>query len=333
MLTRFSGAGGRPAGTGERLISMPLFETILLPLDGSELSESAIPYAAALSELAGASIVVLHVFEEMRPVFDARRGEVVWISPEQPTVELEAPELLEGPIGRLRSDRLTVRAVFRLGDPDAEILAEVERWPAPLIVMASHGRGGLERLLLGSVADRIVREAPAPVLVVPAAPASAHPARVQFRTILVPLDGSPLAEHALPVAMELARLARAGLTLVRVVDTHKGLAGGDELEQFEREAEVYLRQRAETLADPPGRTILWHVLSGEPSEQLRRFITARQPDLVVMVTRGRGRLGRWLLGSVAEDLLTSGAAPLLLLRARDDASQRPAREVEHLPER
>jgi nucleotide-binding universal stress UspA family protein len=326
-LTRFSGAGGRPAGTGERLISMPLFETIVLPLDGSEPSESAIPYAAALAELTSAPIVVIHVLEEMHPVFDARRGEVVWISPDQSRVELEAPELLAEPIGRLRNDGLTVRAVFRLGDPDAEILAEVERWPAPLIVMASHGRGRLERLLLGSVADRVVREAPAPVLVVPAASPSEQPVRVRFRTLLVPLDGSPLAEHALPAGMELARLARAGLTLVRVVDTHKGLAGGDEPEQFEREAEAYLRQKAETLAGPPERTILWQVLSGEPGEQLRRFITARQPDLVVMVTRGRGGLGRWLLGSVAEDLLTSRAAPLLLLRARDDTSQQPTSEV------
>lgn len=313
MLTRFNEAG-------EGLISMPLFETIILPLDGSEPSASAIPYAAALGELTGASIVVLHVLEEMRPVFDAHRGEVVWISPDQSRAELEAPELLEEPIGRLRNDGLTVRAVFRLGDPDAEIRAEVERWPAPLIVMASHGRGGLERLLLGSVADRIVREVPAPVLVVPGVPTAEQPARVQFRTILVPLDGSPLAERALPAAIELARLARAGLTLVRVVDTHKGLAGGDELEQFEHEAEAYLRQKAETLAGPAGRTILWHVLSGKPSEQLRRFITARQADLVVMVTRGRGGLGRWLLGSVAEDLLTSRAAPLLLLRAGDDTS-------------
>jgi len=327
VLTRFSGAGGRPAGTGERLISMPLFETIVLPLDGSEPSESAIPYAAALAELTSAPIVVIHVLEEMHPVFDARRGEVVWISPDQSRVELEAPELLAEPIGRLRNDGLTVRAVFRLGDPDAEILAEVERWPAPLIVMASHGRGGLKRLLLGSVADRVVREAPAPVLVVPAASPSEQPVRVRFRTLLVPLDGSPLAEHALPAGMELARLARAGLTLVRVVDTHKGLAGGDEPEQFEREAEAYLRQKAETLAGPPERTILWQVLSGEPGEQLRRFITARQPDLVVMVTRGRGGLGRWLLGSVAEDLLTSRAAPLLLLRARDDTSQQPTSEV------
>lgn len=302
---------------------MPLFETIILPLDGSEPSESALSYAAALSELTNSPLVVLHVLEEMRPVFDAYRSEVVWISPEQPRVELEAPELLEEPIGRLRAAGLTVRPVFRLGDPAAEILAEVELWPAPLVVMASHGRGGLERLLLGSVADRIVREAPVPVLVVPTVPPSEQPARVQLRTLLVPLNGSPLAEHALPAAMDLARLARARLTLVRVVNTRKGLAGGDELEQFEREAEVYLRQKAETLAAPSGRTILWHVLSGEPGEQLRRFITARQPDLVIMVTRGRGRLARWILGSVAEDLLTSRATPLLLLRARDDTSQRP----------
>lgn len=303
---------------------MPLFETILLPLDGSEPSAAAIPYAAAVGELVGASIVVLHVLEEMRPVFDARRGEVVWISPAQPRVELEAPELLEEPISRLRSGGLTVRAVFRLGDPAAEILAEAERWPAPLIVIASHGRGGLERLLLGSVADRVVRDAPAPVLVVPAAPAADQPARVRLRTILVPLDGSPLAERALPAAMDLAGLAHAEVALVHVADTPAGRGDHDD---SEREAMIYLQQKAEALAGQSGRTIRRHVLHGEPGEQLRRFIAARQPDLVVMVTRGRGRLGRWLLGSVTEDLLTSLGAPLLLRRAQDDTNTQVASEA------
>ena len=303
---------------------MPLFETIILPLDGSEPSEAAIPYAAAIGELVGASIIVLHVLEEMRPVFDARRGEVVWISPAQPRVELEAPELLGEPISRLRSGGLTVRAVFRLGDPAAEILDEVERWPAPLIVIASHSRGGLERLLLGSVADRVLRDAPAPVLVVPAAPAAEHPARVLLRTILVPLDGSPLAERALPAAMELAGLAHAEVTLVHVVDLPAGRGNRDD---SEREAAVYLQQKAEALAGQSGRTILQHVLHGEPGEQLRRFIAARQPDLVVMVAHGRGRLGRWLLGSVTNELLTSHVGPLLLLRAQDDTNQEVASEA------
>ncbi len=298
---------------------MPLFETIVLPLDGSEPSESALPYAAALAELTSAPIVVLHVLEEMRPVFDAHRGEVVWISPEQPRVELEAPELLEEPISRLRAAGLSVRPVFRLGDPAAEILAEVKRWPAPVVVLASHGRGGIERLVLGSVADRVAREAPGPVLVVPAVPTPEQLRRVEFRTILVPLDGSPLSEQALPVALELAPLARASLVLVRSAESSPASDSG----RSQREAEDYLRQVGEALARSATTPILRQVLSGDPAEQLSRFIASERPDLVVMATHGRSGLARWILGSVTERLLTGRVAPLLLLRARDDTSQRP----------
>ncbi len=302
---------------------MPLFETIVLPLDGSEPSESALPFAAALGELTGSPVVVLHVLEEMRPIFDARRGEVVWISPQEPRVELEEPELFEEPIGRLRAAGLKVRPVFRLGDPVAEILDEAERWPAPLVVVASHGRGGIERLVLGSVADRVAREAPGPVLVVPAVPKPEQPRRVEFRTILVPLDGSPLAEQALPVALELARLARASLVLVRSAESSPARDSG----RPQREAEDYLRQVGEVLARTATAPILRHVLSGDPAEQLSRFIASQRPDLVVMATHGRSGLARWILGSVTERLLTGRVAPLLLLRARDSQSHWLAREA------
>src|SRR5919199_1651394 len=127
---------------------MAIFETIIVPLDGLALAEAALPMAAAVTRVTGAEILLLRVFETMRPVYDAKCGEVIWVEPEHPRLELLEPEILEPAVSRLEQEGLPVQAVIRLGDPRTEIIAETERHPAPLIVMASHGRGVLSRILL-----------------------------------------------------------------------------------------------------------------------------------------------------------------------------------------
>lgn len=307
---------------------MPLFETVVLPLDGSPLDATALPYAVEVARLTGASVTVVHVLDEMRPVYDAQRGEVVWVSPESPRVELDAPELFAEAVGALRAAGTTVRVVFRLGEPAREIVAEVEQWPRPVVVLATHARSGLERLALGSVADEVVRHAAAPVLVVPVPSEPALSRTTRLRTVVVPLDGTPVAEQALPIATELARLAGATVVLVRVVEAAP--MGGDEpepppsplyrslVEEFERRAQdaaSALARTADDLAAREGIVVEWLVLRGEPDEALRDLLTHQAPDLVVMTTHGRHGIARWLFGSIAERLLTTRRVPLLLLRA------------------
>ena len=145
---------------------MAIFETIIVPLDGSALAEAALPMAAAVSRVTGAKILLLRVFETMRPVHDAKCGEVIWVEPKHPRLEILAPEILEPAVSRLEQDGLPVQAVIRLGEPRAKIIDEAERHLAPVIAMASHGQGGLSRILLGSVATRVLQGAPCPVLIV-----------------------------------------------------------------------------------------------------------------------------------------------------------------------
>ncbi len=308
---------------------MAIFQTIMVPLDGSQLAETAIPMAVTLSRVTGAEIVLLRVLEEMRPIYDTECREVIWVDPANPRLELLAPEILEPTVTRLTQEGLSVQAVIRLGDPRTEIIDEAERHPAPVIVMASHGRGGLSRVLLGSVATRVLQAAPCPVLIVRARAAGQQPETVTLKTITVPLDGSKLAEQALDIAAPLARAAGATLHLVRVAETYYEIVSPPPevftqpiakptLEMFERlenEAEEYLAATAERL-EQQSIPVTWEVLSGDPGKELLDYAERERPDLMVITTHGRGGLSRWFYGSIADKLVTASEVPVLLVRAR-----------------
>ncbi|HET7037901.1 MAG TPA: universal stress protein, partial [Thermomicrobiaceae bacterium] len=207
-----------PSGASDHDEIAP-FETILLPLDGSALSEAAVPYAVALARLTRARLVLLRVLEETAPVFDTAGRDMIPLDENNPRIELQSPAMLAPVIARLSGEGLQPSAVVRLGDPSEEILAEAAQQPHPAIVMTSHGRGGLGRVVTGSVATRVLRHASCPVLIVRPQGQTMPPEPVQLRRLVVPLDGSPLSERALPLAGAIARASGAALQLVRVAET------------------------------------------------------------------------------------------------------------------
>lgn len=290
-----------------------MFATVLVPLDGSELAEAAVPYAKGIAEKTGA---VLHLV----------RVVPIEASPDEATEAREYLSRLSGQVGE------RVQLSVRYGHPAAEIIDLVQELAEPLIVMTTHGRGGLGRWLYGSVADRVVRGAGVPVLLI----RSGIPAREPgvLRSIVVPLDGSVLAEAALPAALELARRFSADLHLVRVVETPEvyALLGAhgtasvsadliaDVTRQMVESASAYLSEVAERLRGE-GIRVESHVLEGLAIEQLLAFEREQQPDLVVMATHGRGGLSRVIFGSVAERILREGNAPVMLIRPPEPEEQ------------
>ena len=312
-------------GSAERIA------TILLPLDGSELSEAAVPYAVELARLMRARLVLLRVLEETAPVFDTVCRDMIVIDERNARVELQSPAMLTPVITRLSDAGLQPRAVVRLGDPSEEILAEADHQPQPTIVMTSHGRGGLGRVVTGSVATRVLRHASCPVLIVRPASPLAAPAPVHLRRLVVPLDGSPLSERALPLAEAIAQAAGAALKLVRVAETTRDEMPDDiasrhilpadraTLRRFTRKEDrvrTYLRAVSGRLRRA-GIEVSWEALSGDPAHQLQEMLAREKPDLVVMTTHGHGAVARWWFGSVADELLTSTHTPILLIRVRE----------------
>ena len=309
---------------------MSPFQTILVPHDGSALADTALPYAVELTRTTGATLELLRVLEELRPIYDRTGRQLIWIDPSDPRAELTSPDILGTAASMLAEEGVEAKTIVRVGDPRQEIVAEAETLDKPLILLASHGRGGLSRLVMGSVASRVLQVAPCPVMMVPAREPEERPDHGTIQRITVPLDGSVLSEKALPYAVGLAQALDARLHLVRVAETYRDEVPETPptifaspsyqamLKQFdvlESEVREYLEATAKRL-EAESVQVTWESLSGDPWRQLLRYAERDTPDLIIMTTHGRGGLARWFYGSVADRLLTAARMPMLLIRSR-----------------
>ncbi len=305
-----------------------MIETILVAHDGSPAADTTLPAAALLARLFSAPVVLVRVLETMRPFYDPLRGEVIWLADDAPRLEIPPEELFAAPLSILRERGITAIAVVRLGKAAHELVEEARAWPAPVLVLGSHGRGGVGRAVIGSVTDRVVRSASCPVLVVRAG----GPALERIEHVLIPLDGSPQAERALPYAIALADRAEARLTIARVAETHRELllewrgrpiapATQERLAAIEEEVAHYLAAIRERI--PVGIDVRLLHLSGDPKRQLVVAVERERTDLVVLTTRGKGGLERWLLGSVTERFLVATRVPLFIVPSTEQNEVRP----------
>jgi nucleotide-binding universal stress UspA family protein len=285
---------------------------ILVALDGSELAEGVLPVAAALARAERAELLLVTVW-----------GQASSALTEQTNLELEraAREYFETYLRDVR-ERLGQRdagIMVRGGEAASEIIAAAEETSARMIVAGSHGRSGVGRWLYGSTTSALLHEAPLPLLVVgPAALRRQGP--FSIRRILVPLDGSPVAEIALTAATRVAQRAGANLDLVRVVpwavEAYPFATEAMYVPVLDRELEDAARmyiERHTTLASATAPAS-GHVLRGHTADQLLTFSTEHETDLVLMTTRARSGMARAALGSTA-DRMTHGVAPVFLLRA------------------
>lgn len=291
-----------------------MIQRIVVPLDGSEESRAALPYAEAISRATGAAIELLAVIERERTGFTG--------VPAETAARLEAVRrrALGDQVANVREELagrgFTAATALPVGDPVQEIIVAAERPEDAIIVMATHGRGGMERWLIGSVADKVMRLATRPVLMVPV-PEGDGPARIG--RLMTPLDGSEAAEAALPLAGELAAALGAELLIVRV-ERPLALSAPDagflpEIGRIEEEAvsaaRSYLDHQRAGL--PGGVRVETAALLGSPADVLVRLAREKQVDLVVMTSHGRGGLRRLLLGSIADRLIRS-EIPALVVR-------------------
>ncbi len=288
-----------------------MIASVVVPLDGSELAEAALPYGKVLAERFGATLYLVRVVD-------------INASADEAAAARDYLARIADQVG------LPAEITVRYGDPAAEIIDLALELSDPAIAMTTHGRSGLGRWLFGSVADRVVRGAGIPVLLIRSSMPQREPGVVQ--SILLPVDGSALAEAALPYAKELARRFDATLHLVRVAETPEiysllsvpaGAPASAEVlnqlaEQLIEAATTYVNELAERLRSE-GLRVETHVLEGIAPEQLLAFERERQPSLVVMATHGRSGLSRVVFGSVAERLLREGTVPLLLIRPPEAA--------------
>jgi len=301
---------------------------ILVSLDGSAIAEAALPYAEGVATATGAPVLIVAVADE-----EPTRVLTVGLTPSTRAALVESlRDPLEAYINdtaeavRARGVAASVRVV--VGDPVDEILTAAENSGAAMIVMATHGRGGAARWLIGSVADKVMRLSSCPVLLVRPKVDEA-PRDVALRRLMVPLDGSSLAEAALEAAAALAKAAGATVVLVRVEPWIRSTIGGEEYATYYAQADEAVAAGAQTYLAalcervPAGVPVQTVLLRGSPGSSLIDFVNDHTVDLTVMSTHGRGGARRMVLGSTADRLVRAGVPTLLIHPAASSASVGP----------
>lgn len=300
---------------------MVTFTHVLCPIDFSEPSKRALVYARAFAEWHHARLAVMHVaptFEPplVLPARDEATGEVVYPVTREDVLEALRREVAVGGTPA----NVEVEVLAEAGSAVSLIVDRAVTWPADLVVLGTHGFSGFDRLLLGSVAERVMHRAPCPVLTVPPAAHAASPAPIAIGHILCPVDFAPSSQVAVGFALDLARQVGSTLTLLHVVEWSDD---GEPQTYAHFNVPEYLlqrlsdaRERLQTLAPSRegGQKIAHVVVPGRPKSQILAHAMDEGADLIVMGAQGREGIGLALLGSTTERVVRDATCPVLTVR-------------------
>ena len=306
-------------------------KTILVPLDGSALADRAVPFAATLAKRAGWSILLLRAVNTLRAPTEAAGQALV----------REARAALDAVAATLAADGIRDRTrASSTSQAESAILEATADEDVVLVVMSTHGRGGIRRFIYGSVADTVLRHAPVAVLTVPPHGLDAWPSDQQVK-ILVPLDGSDLSRAALEPACELADMLGGSLLLASVVTFPHYAAYAEGYVFVEPDPNdnllVQTRRSLEEIAAElrtDARPVEVCASYGNPYFGIMTIARDHGAGLIVMATHGRGGMTRALLGSVATATIRQTDVPIMLVRpdevehATEAPSATPATEDE-----
>ena len=303
---------------------------ILVPLDGSDVAAGILPYASQIAKSCEVPLVLLTVVDPDamgRPTsaftlqaLARDKGANYWEEIEQ-SLQVSALSSLKGVASSLKEAGVAVEVQAALGRPAEQILEASEEEGCGLIAMSTHSRNPIRRSILGSVTDKVIHTSKVPVLTVtPERGKSYQEGSTTVTTVVVPLDGSELAEGALPYAEELARTLSLDILLARAVrtelpsytDTEIGVWDPNLTEGMIQEATTYLASVAESLTGK-GFNVRSEVVRGAPAQALLNLAQGTEENLIAMTTRGRSGLSRLLMGSVTEALVRSSGDPVLVI--------------------
>ena len=284
--------------------------TVLVPLDGSELAQRAVPFATTITEQDGRTLLLLRAVNTM-----------IAVTPREAQAMLkEATAELEAYAATLNAENVRIETRVVDAPADVAILEAAEDEEINLIVMSTHGRSGLGRWIYGSVADAVLRDAPVPVMIVPPHGLTGWTADTPPK-ILVPLDGSTLAMAAIGPATQLADSLGATLVLGSVVPFPHYTAYAEgytfvdpaPTENALAVSRRYLQDIAAGIRTET-RTVTVSAMFGSPFYGVSTMAADLNATLIVMATHGRGGIVRAVMGSVATATLRQSSVPVLLVR-------------------
>ena len=292
-----------------------MYERILVPLDGSNAAEIVLPYAEEIAAKQGAEIILVSVYEPTAVKVDHLYRCYLERIMEQVECQLKDWQAKQ---------EAKVQCEVLLGKPATEILQYTDKNNVSLIAMASRGRSCRGPWLLGNIAEKVLQATSKPVLLIRvAASGAALEQRRLMKRMLVPLDGSRLAEAAIPHAESLAGVLGTELVMFQVMEpgppwiAEEAFAMYPEVEEGRKaSAMTYLDGAGKALKER-GLSISSAIDSGSPADQIADYAEANDIDLIAMSTHGRSGLGRWVFGSVTNKVLHAGDTPVLTVRATE----------------
>lgn len=295
------------------------FDRILFPTDFSTCADRALTYAVDLTDRVDARLHFLHVVNELSPelygISDPQERATALRSQIRAGAETRLHDLVPDTQGANIETTVVLRSSYDVGDA---IIEYVDEESVDFVVMGTHGRKGLDRLMLGNIADTVLRQASCPVMTVREEVADSD--RVDVGRILAPVDFSETSRKALSLADDVAQAYQAELHLLFVAEkrfvptfSDTGLPGVSVVEMdpsIVENAEAGLRQLGESLGRPDDQT-RYHVRNGRATEEIIDCADASKMDLVVMGTRGLGGVDRILLGSTTETVARRAPCPVV----------------------
>jgi len=287
-----------------------MFDTLLFPVDKSDGTTDVFDHVLDIATTHDSTVHILNVADTTRDSVTRIRGDVV------DTLEQEGEQLVRETADRAEQRDVSTVTDVRQGDPYRIIIDYAEVNDINLVAMPTHGRQGLERLLLGSTTERVVRRSDVPVLTIQ--PDAADELQYPYDDVLVPTDGSDCANQALAMGVDAVNAEEATLHLLSVIAlTSLGVDVRSDIQQsmLEESATELLDEAAEFAAnagvEPVSKTIEY---ASSIPKAILSYINDNDVNLVVVGTHGRTGFDRYMLGSVTESLIRTSPIPVLTVR-------------------
>jgi nucleotide-binding universal stress UspA family protein len=300
-----------------------MFTRILIPLDGSKTAEKVLPYARFLAGSLNRPVELLAVVDivEMATHMSADRARYLDTMIEHSVRNSE--QYLRGVAGTFPG--ANTKCTVEKGKAEQVIIETAAADKGTLITMATHGRSGINRWLLGSIAEKVLRAATNPLLLVRATDEAKADRVATLKSIVVPLDGSELAESVFPTVVELAKTLKLEVVLFRAYSIpYSAYAGGEGyyainyeqlLTAMREEAVDYLEKKTEAVKKLGIANVSYVAKEGFAADEIISLSRKSPDNLIAMCTHGRSGVKRWMLGSVTETVVRHSADPVLVLRA------------------
>ena len=297
-----------------------MYTQIVIPLDGSQVAEQVLPYARFLAKKLAIPVHLLQVIDPDVVSLLANPGQGRYIDTIVDDLTRESRAYLES-IAKSIAGK-SVQCLVEKGKAEDILIEQAAADKDSLMIMATHGRSGIQRWLLGSVADKVLHGATNHVFLIRATDQGKSAGESVLKTVVVPLDGSPLAEQVLPHVADLAKRLGLQIILTRayalpsaVAPDAYGTYTEELINQLETETREYLAGKIEGLKEKGLENITTVPDFGYGAEEIIKLARQTPDNFIAMCSHGRSGIRRWVLGSVTERVVQHSGDPVLIIRA------------------